>query len=352
MAYEAEHKRRMVWSVREIENFLQNILENPKNFWVVGKTLSHKTSKDLIYFYQAFKKLLNLKKHFKTCFTLLMMKAYLDKYKDAVALFYDSEFGSPQSYFDSFGIDTSRVMHTPVTNIEELKFDIMKQLEGIKRGDHVFIALDSAGNIASKKEVDDAMDGKSVADMTRAKQLKSLFRMVTPHLTMKKIPMVVVNHIYMTQEMFSKAVVSGGTGIYYAASNIFIVGRQQEKDGTELVGYNFVINVEKSRFTREKSKIFIQVINESGINKWSGLMDMALASGHVIKPKNGWYAKVNMETGEIDTKNWRLADTNCAAFWTPVMASESFKKYVKDTYQLAGGEMIADSEIDAELEAV
>jgi len=71
MAYEAEHKRRMVWSVREIENFLQNILENPKNFWVVGKTLSHKTSKDLIYFYQAFKKLLNLKKHFKTCFVLM-----------------------------------------------------------------------------------------------------------------------------------------------------------------------------------------------------------------------------------------------------------------------------------------
>ena len=152
--------------------------------------------------------------------------------------------------------------------------------------------------------------------------------------------------------VLENGVITHNTGPYYSASSIFIVGRQQEKDGTELVGYNFVINVEKSRFTREKSKIFIQVINESGINKWSGLMDMALTSGHVIKPKNGWYAKVNMETGEIDPKNWRLADTNSAAFWTPVVASESFKKYVKDTYQLAGGEMIADSEIDAELEAV
>jgi preprotein translocase subunit YajC len=149
-------------------------------------------------------------KHFKTSFTLLMMKAYLDKHKDAIALFYDSEFGSPQSYFESFGIDLKRVLHTPVANIEELKFDIMKQLSEIKRGDKVFIALDSAGNIASKKEVDDALEGKSVADMTRAKSLKSLFRMITPELTIKQLPMVVVNHTYKEQGLYPKDIVSGG----------------------------------------------------------------------------------------------------------------------------------------------
>jgi hypothetical protein len=37
--------------------------------------------------------------------------------------------------------------------------------------------------------------------------------------------------------------------------NIFILGHQQEKDGTEIVGYNFIINVEKSRYVKEKSKI-------------------------------------------------------------------------------------------------
>jgi len=152
-------------------------------------------------------------KHFKTSFSLLMAKAYMDKYSDAVLMFYDSEFGTPQSYFDSFKIDTSRVLHTPITDIEQLKFDIMSQLEQIGRGEHVMIIIDSVGNLASKKEVDDALKQNSAADMTRAKQLKSLFRMVTPHLTIKDIPMVVVNHTYMTQEMFSKPVVSGGTGI-------------------------------------------------------------------------------------------------------------------------------------------
>ena len=112
-------------------------------------------------------------KHFKTAFTLLLAKAYLEKYEDAIVLFYDSEFGSPQSYFDSFGIDTSRVLHTPITDIEQLKFDIMAQINNIERGDHVIIVVDSVGNLASKKEVDDALEGKSVADMTRAKQMKS-----------------------------------------------------------------------------------------------------------------------------------------------------------------------------------
>jgi hypothetical protein len=133
-------------------------------------------------------------KHFKTAFSLLMAKSYLDKYPDAALLFYDSEFGTPQSYFDSFGINTERVLHTPLTDIEQLKSDIMQQLANVDRGDRLIIVVDSIGNLASIKEVNDALDGKTVADMTRAKSVKSLFRMVTPHLSIKDIPMIVDNH--------------------------------------------------------------------------------------------------------------------------------------------------------------
>lgn len=149
-------------------------------------------------------------KHFKTAFSLLMAKSYLDKYPDAALLFYDSEFGTPQSYFQSFGIDMDRVLHTPITDIEQLKFDLMQQLNNVERGEHLIIVIDSIGNLASKKEVEDALDQKSVADMTRAKQNKSLFRMVTPHLSLKDIPMVVVNHTYKEIGMFPKDIVGGG----------------------------------------------------------------------------------------------------------------------------------------------
>ena len=191
-------------------------------------------------------------KHFKTSFSLKVASAYMEKHPDAVMLFYDSEFGSPQSYFEMFGIDMERVLHCPITNIEDLKFDLTNQLENIVKGDKVIIVVDSLGNLASKKEVEDAMNEKSVADMTRAKQLKSVFRIATPHLSMKDIPFVAIAHTYDTQEMYSKKVVSGGTGLYYSADDIWVLGRRQQKEGTAIVGYDFVINVEKSRYVREK----------------------------------------------------------------------------------------------------
>ena len=283
-------------------------------------------------------------KHFKTAFSLLLVKAYMDKYKDSAVLFYDSEFGTPQSYFDSFEIDTSRVLHTPVTDIEQLKFDVMKQLNALKRNDKVIIVLDSIGNIASKKEVDDAMEGKSVADMSRAKQIKSLFRMVTPHLTLKDIPMVVVNHIYMTQEMYAKPVVSGGTGSYYSADNIFIIGRQQEKDGQEVVGYNFIINVEKSRYVKEKSKIPITVSFDGGISRWSGLLDVAVLSGHIIKPSPGWYQRVDRSTGEVGEKKYRIADTDTRDFWQPILLCPLFQKFIEEKYTVGFGKIMESPE--------
>jgi RecA/RadA recombinase len=286
-------------------------------------------------------------KHFKTAFSLLLAKAYLEKYPDAVVLFYDSEFGSPQSYFDSFGIDTARVLHTPITDIEQLKFDIMSQINQVERGDHVIIVVDSVGNLASKKEVDDALEGKSVADMTRAKQMKSLFRMVTPHLNIKDIPMVVVNHTYQEIGLFPKQIVSGGTGIYYSADNIFIIGRQQEKDGTEVVGYNFIVNVEKSRFVREKSKIPVEVTFEGGISTWSGLLDVAMEGKFVVKPSNGWYSKVDQATGEVEEKKYRVKDTYTKDFWMPILQTKAFRDYIEGRYKVASIDMVG-AEMDGE----
>lgn len=275
-------------------------------------------------------------KHFKTSLLLANLKAFLDTYDDGVGIFWDSEFGTPQGYFTSFGIDPKRIIHVPITDIEQLKFDMMQQINQLNRGDKVFLAIDSIGNLASKKEVEDALEGKSVADMTRAKQLKSLFRMITPHLTIKNLPCHVVNHTYMTQEMYSKAVVSGGTGIYYSADNIYIIGRQQDKDGAELLGYNFIINVEKSRYVKEKTKIPICVSFDRGISKWSGMLDLALEFGIVTKPKLGWYTRPAIE----GDKNWRIKETDSKEFWMPLFKQTDFADRVKAHFKLAQGEMI------------
>lgn len=286
-------------------------------------------------------------KHFKSSICLVMAAAYQKKYADGVILFYDSEFGSPQSYFEAFGVDTNRVIHTPITDIEQLKFDIMSQLQELKKGDHVMILIDSIGNLASKKEVEDALNEKAVADMSRAKQLKSLFRMVTPHLTMKDLPMVCINHTYQTLETYSKAQISGGTGILYSANDAWIISRSQEKEGTELTGYTFTINIEKSRRVKEKSKIPLTVMFDGGITRYSGLLDLALEAGIMIKPSMGWYQKVDPTTGEVLEGKYRAKDTNTAEFWEPLLKSKEFNDAIRQKFLLvhdAQNEEVSDDE--------
>lgn len=284
-------------------------------------------------------------KHFKTSFALLMAGAYMKAKKDAIMLFYDSEFGSPQSYFEQFGIDTARVLHTPIANVEELKFDLVGQLEGLDRKDDVIIVIDSIGNLASKKELDDAINEKSVADMSRAKALKGLFRMCTPYLTMKNIPMLAVNHTYKEIGLFPKDIVGGGTGIYYSADNIWILGRQQDKVGTEIKGYRFIINVEKSRYVKEKSKIPITVSWEGGVQRFSGLLDVAIVGGYVAKPSNGWYCRVDRDTGEMVDPKVREKDTLQEEFWKPVFAGTDFADFLKSQYSIGKAQLVDMEEI-------
>ena len=286
-------------------------------------------------------------KHFKTSFALLMAAAYMKKYPDSVMLFYDSEFGSPQAYFQQFEIDTDRVLHTPITNVEELKFDMISQLENLDRGDRVIVVIDSIGNLASKKEMEDTLNEKSVADMSRAKALKGLFRMATPYLAMKDIPMLAVNHTYKEIGLFPKDIVGGGTGIYYSADNIWILCRQQDKKGTEIQGYHFVINIEKSRYVKEKSKIPITVSWDGGVRHYSGLLDVALAGGYVVKPSNGWYATVDMETGEIGGKV-RHDQTLEKDFWDPVFNETNFKEFIKKQYSIGYKEQVSMDDIVVE----
>jgi hypothetical protein len=147
-------------------------------------------------------------------------------------------------------------------------------------------------------------------------------------------------------ELYSKDVVGGGTGSYYSADNIFILGRQQEKEGTEVVGYNFIINVEKSRYVKEKSKIPVSVFFDGGISKWSGLLDIAIESGHVVKPSNGWYSKVNVETGEVEDKKYRIKDTDTKEFWETIINADSFKNFVEQKYKVTNKNILKGEDDD------
>jgi hypothetical protein len=147
--------------------------------------------------------------------------------------------------------------------------------------------------------------------------------------------------------VLENGVVTHNTGSYYSADTIWILGRQQDKTGTEVTGYNFIINIEKSRYVREKSKIPITVSFDGGIQKYSGLLDIALEGNFVSKPSNGWYAKVDRETGEILNKV-RFDDTQNKEFWSDLLNNEAFKEYVRKRYEISYGSIMQDSTLDEE----
>lgn len=283
-------------------------------------------------------------KNFKTLLGLMMVKAYMKKYPDATCLFFDTEFGTTPPYVETNGIDTDRVWHIPIEHLEELKFKISKILDKIERKDKVIIFIDSVGNIASKKEVDDALDSKSVADMTRAKVMKSLWRIVTPSLTKKDIPCVAINHTYQTMELYSKAIMSGGTGGMYSANQVFIITKAQDKEGTELLGYKFTINIEKSRYVREKSKFPFWVKYKGGIDKWSGLFDIALEGEFITKISAQKYSKMDPETGEVEEESFKRKEIDNKEFWIPLLQSEKFQEYIKNRYQLGKEAIFQDDD--------
>lgn len=288
-------------------------------------------------------------KHFKTLLGLHIIANYMIENPDAVMLFYDSEKGASLDYISSAGIDLDRVVRVPIKNVEELKFDLTHQFDTLSKEkadnpkkyvEKLVVFIDSIGNLASKREADNALNENSAADMTRAKELKSLFRVVTPYLEELNVPMVAVNHTYDTLEMFSKTVMSGGQGPMLSADWVFIMGKRQLKEGKDVIGSEFVLNIEKSRTVKERSKLPLAVSFASGIDKWSGLLELAKLGGFLTSKGPWWYPTWLGEDKPV--KKSQMDD----AFWQSLLDHEPFCKYCTGLYKLNAGSDVSTEDVD------
>lgn len=274
-------------------------------------------------------------RHFKTSFGLVMVAAYLKKYPDAVCYFYNNEFGAKKTYFEQYGVDTSRVIHAPFEDLEKLKFDITTQLEELSDKDKVIFFIDSIGNAASIKEIDDALAGKSAADMTRAKQIKSILRIITPKLYIKNIPLILIAHVYKTQEMFSKDVVSGGDAMIYNPDAVWIIGKNQLKEKDEITGSKFIIRVNKSRYVKERAQFPITVRWGEGIAKWSGFEEVAEQLNVIIPSKIGRSAAYTYNS--IDGKDYQVLASDIDSdddFWNRIINETDLTYRMESLYNI------------------
>jgi hypothetical protein len=273
-------------------------------------------------------------KHFKTNFMLEMMKGFQNdnKDKDFFIVLYDSEKGYTPEYFEKAGLDMERIDHRFITSVEEWKSDIANLVENIEEGDNVLIVVDSIGMLPSKKEAQDALDGKDTVDMTRAKQLKSVFRIITPHICKKNVPVIIVNHSYQTLDLYGKEVAAGGRGAQYAGHTLWFITKAKDMDGKEQEGFVFTIRSGLSRYVKENATFPVTAEFGSGIQKYSGIFDIAKDLGFIESPKQGWYKHKSWSEDVPSKRRKDLEDDE--KFMQSLIDDEDFEKAVNLKFKL------------------
>jgi RecA/RadA recombinase len=264
--------------------------------------------------------------------SLQCAKAYMDKYPEAPLYFFDAEFGASLEYFTSVGIDTSRVYHIPVVSVEEFKNQVYGLMSSIERGYKCIILLDSLGALASEKTIEDTTENKNTADLTRPKAVNLLARLITPLLNTKDIPMIVINHIYESMDKYTPAKMGGGNGIIYAANTAFIITKSKIKDGQEIEGFTFNLNIFKSRYIKEGKVLSFDVLYDKGIQKLSGILELAVEFGY-IKQGGGWYTYIGEDGVQIGNK-MRSSSEELENVLVELLDNIKFKQSVEKKYKL------------------
>lgn len=201
-------------------------------------------------------------------------------------IYCDSEAAIDEDIARKFGLDPEKIRYQPVNTIKTLKnfcANLYDQLKEKKDKGYetpkIMMIVDSIGNLATEKERNDALSGSDKKDMTRAGDIRSMFRIITTDLAELKIPLVFTNHSYTSVGSYvPQQIMSGGGGAIYAASMILMLSKaslkennkQAEKMGMTKTGVLVTSKPSKNRFAKPiPVKFHISFYN--GMNPYVGL---------------------------------------------------------------------------------
>ena len=282
----------------------------------------------------------------KTFLALGALKQFLDDEPEGLAMIFESESAISKKMLQDRGIDTTRVGVIPCTTLQEFRTNVMKVIDNYeqipeKKRQPLFFVLDSLGMLATTKEVEDALEGKNVKDMTRSSTVRSVFRVITLRLGRARIPFIITNHVYANvTAMYGGNEVSGGGGFKYACSTIITMTKAQDKDGDEIKGSIVTCTAYKSRLTREKLKVKTRILHRGGLDRHYGLIALAEEAGLVRKVSNKFEF---IDTG--DKAFEKAINNNGEKWWTPERL-EKIETYVQGKFKYGMGDLAEDESVE------
>lgn len=252
--------------------------------------------------------------------------------KGMIPVIFDTEAAIDASSTTGVGLDSDQVKYVPVQTVEDCRNQISTFLDSVmeaKMRNKFILSIDSLGNLASQKELDDTEKGKTAMDMgTRAKGLKSMMRLLTFKAAQAGVTILFSNHTYDDPSAMFPTLVkaqSGGKGPVYLASVLVQLAKRDEKhdktneddeilpEANKVSGTTLRALTVKNRFVPPFLECEAYLNFKRGLDKYSGLKEMAVNHG-VIEQTGSTFV---LPSGKPDVpgqklgyyKNWK-ADTN------------------------------------------
>lgn len=225
--------------------------------------------------------------------------------KNMHVAYFDTEGALDEETAKRLGCDPSKIKHVPSEITENCRNQIVKFLDTIvekKLQGKVLLVIDSLGNLITAQEKKKIEEGSDTPDMgNRAKALKSMMRAITHSAAQANCPVIFTNHIYDDPSQLHPTAIkkqAGGSGPLYMASVIVQMAKKTEKTedtknkdaNTESTFLAKGINAltlraftTKNRFVPPYLEIEMYLNFRTGLNKYSGLLEMAEGYGVLEK---------------------------------------------------------------------
>jgi RecA/RadA recombinase len=267
----------------------------------------------------------------------------------------DSENALDEAWLHALGVDTSedkllKLNMAMIDDVAKTISEFMKEYKAMPEDTKpkVLFVIDSLGMLLTPTDVNQFEAGDMKGDMGRKpKALTSLVRNCVNMFGSNNVGMVVTNHSYASQDMFDPDdKISGGQGFIYASSIVVAMKKlklKEDEDGnkiSEVKGIRAACKIMKTRYAKPFETLQVKIPYETGMNPYSGLVDLFEAKGFLQKDGNRlkYLASDGTELKKY-RKEWERNEEGCL---DTVMVDFTANPVLKSTVDAETGEILND----------